>query len=177
MPNYRRNRVPGGRYFFTVNLLDRSSSLLVETIGALREAVRAVHARAPFNIDAFVVLPEHLHCIWTLPPGDDDFSGRWHAVKTLFAAAIPHTEARSAARVRRGEHGIWQRRFWEHTIRDERDYAAHMDYVHFNPVKHGLVAQAAEWPYSSFRRAVARGLYPLDWSVGGTDPAETGERR
>jgi putative transposase len=177
MPAYRRNRVPGGTYFFTVNLLDRGSRLLVEEVDALREAVRAVHARTPFHIDAFVVLPDHLHCIWTLPPDDDDFSGRWHAVKALFATGMPRIEPRSATRVRRGERGIWQRRFWEHTIRDDHDYAAHVDYVHFNPVKHGLVAQAADWPYSSFRRAVARGLYPANWGTGSTDLAETGERR
>jgi putative transposase len=177
MPAYRRNRVPGGTYFFTVNLLDRSSRLLVEEIDALREAVRKVHGRTPFHIDAFVVLPDHLHCIWTLPPDDDDFSGRWHAVKALFATGMPRIEPRSATRVRRGERGIWQRRFWEHTIRDDNDYAAHVDYVHFNPVKHGLVAQAADWPYSSFRRAVARGLYPANWGTGSTDLAETGERR
>ena len=177
MPTYRRHRVPGGTYFFTVNLLDRNSRLLVEQIDVLRDAVRAVRARASFQIDAWVVLPEHLHCIWTLPPGDDDYSGRWHALKASFAAAMPRTERRTAARVRKGERGIWQRRFWEHTIRDDRDYAAHMDYVHFNPVKHGLAARAADWPYSSFRRCVARGLYPADWSMSGADPAELGERR
>jgi len=143
MPDYRRNRVPGGTYFFTVNLLDRNSSVLVEQIDVLREAVRTVRAQAPFHIDAWVVLPEHLHCIWTLPPDDDDFSGRWHAVKAGFATAMPPTELRSARRVRKGERGIWQRRFWEHTIRDDRDYAAHLDYIHFNPVKHGLVTQVA----------------------------------
>jgi putative transposase len=177
MPDYRRNRVPGGTYFFTVNLLDRGSRLLIEHITVLREAVRTVRTHAPFHIDAWVVLPEHLHCIWTLPPDDDDYSGRWHAIKTLFATAMPPGERRSATRVRKGERGIWQRRFWEHTIRDHRDYAAHMDYVHFNPVKHGLVAHAADWPYSSFHRCVARGLYPADWSMSGTGPADMGERR
>jgi len=177
MPRYRRNRVAGGTYFFTVNLLDRNSKLLVERISVLRDAVRAVRARAPFHIDACVVLPEHLHCIWTLPPNDTDYSGRWHGLKTLFATAMPHTEWRSATRVRKGERGIWQRRFWEHTIRDDREYAVHMDYVHFNPVKHGFVANAADWPYSSFRRCVALGLYPADWSIGGTELAEVGERR
>ncbi|HTU54329.1 MAG TPA: transposase [Acetobacteraceae bacterium] len=177
MPSYRRHRVPGGTYCFTVNLLDRNSSLLVDQIDILRDAVRTVRARAPFHIDAWVVLPEHLHCIWTLPPDDDNYSGRWRALKSLFAAAMPHSERRSAARVRKGERAIWQRRFWEHTIRDDRDYAAHMDYVHFNPVEHGLAACAADWPYSSFRLCVTRGLYPADWSMSGPDPAELGERR
>ncbi len=177
MPNYRRHLVPGGTYFFTLNLLDRRSRLLVDHIDVLRAAVRTVRARAPFHIAAWVVLPEHLHCIWTLPPDDADYSGRWHALKTLFATAMPPTEPRSAARLRKGERGIWQRRFWEHTIRDDRDYAAHMDYVHFNPVKHGLAARAADWPYSSFHRCVARGLYPEDWSMRSDDPPDPGERR
>jgi putative transposase len=164
MPEYRRNRVAGGTYFFTVNLLDRSSDLLVTRIDALRAAVRSTRARAPFHIDAWVVLPEHLHCIWTLPEGDDDFSGRWRAIKKTFAKAQPADEHRSATRLLRHERGIWQRRFWEHTIRDERDYAAHMDYVHFNPVKHALVDHVAAWPFSTFRRCVRRGLYPADRS-------------
>ncbi len=176
MPDYRRNRVPGGTYFFTVNLLDRNSRLLVEKVDVLREAVRTVRGGPPFYIDAWVVLPEHLHCIWTLPPGDDDYSGRWQAIKARFAAAMPAGERRSAVRVRRGERGIWQRRFWEHTIRDDRDYAAHMDYVHFNPVKHGLVRRAADWPYSSFGRCVERGLYPGDWGLEGGGVVEVGER-
>jgi putative transposase len=177
MPVYRRNRVPGGMYFLTVNLLDRKSRLLVDNIDALRDAVRTVRAGAPFHIDAWVVLPDHLHCVWTLPPEDDDFSGRWQAVKALFAAAMPHTERRSATRVRKGERGIWQRRFREHTIRDDRDYAAHMDYVHFNPVKHGFADRATDWPFSSFHRCVARGLYPAVCGHGGGEPPERGERR
>jgi putative transposase len=176
MPNYRRNRLSGGTYFFTVNLFDRNSRLLTDNIDVLREAVRTVRTGAPFHIDAWVVLPEHMHCIWTLPPDDHDYSGRWHALKTIFATAMPHGEPRSEARVRNGERGIWQRRFWEHTIRGDRDYAAHMDYVHFNPVKHGLVAHAGDWPYSSFHRCVTRGLYPADWSMTGAEPAGSGER-
>jgi putative transposase len=177
MPDYRRNRVPGGTYFFTVNLLDRNSRLLVDRIDLLRDAVRTVRTHAPFHIDAWVVLPDHMHCVWTLPADDDDFSGRWRQVKTLFATAMPPTERRSAIRVRNGERGIWQRRFWEHTIRDDRDYANHLDYVHFNPVKHGLVEHVADWPFSSFHRCVARGLYPAAWTHRGTEPPELGERR
>jgi putative transposase len=140
MPDYRRNRVPGGTFFFTVNLLDRRSNLLVARIDALRNAVRQVRARAPFHIDAWVVLPDHMHCLWTLPQGDADFPGRWRAIKTAFAKSLPTGEPRSPVMTGRGERGIWQRRYWEHTIRDDRDFAAHMDYTHFNPVKHGLVA-------------------------------------
>jgi putative transposase len=139
MTDYRRNRVPGGTFFFTVNLYDRRSRLLVQHIEVLRDAVRQAQRRAPFHIDAWVVLPDHMHCLWTLPEGDIDFSGRWNAIKIKFSRKMPAGEYRSASRALRRERGIWQRRFWEHTIRDERDYAAHLDYVHFNPVKHGLV--------------------------------------
>lgn len=121
MTDYRRSRVPGGTYFFTVNLPERSSRLLVEEIGALRGAVRSVKARRPFYIDAWVVLPNHLHAVWTLPEGDADFSARWRAIKIAFVKALPKSERRSAIRIAKGERGIWQRRFWEHTIRDDAD--------------------------------------------------------
>jgi putative transposase len=169
MPDYRRNRVPGGTYFFTVNLLDRSSHLLTTEIELLRTVVRQVRAAHPFHIDAWVVLPDHMHCVWTLPGEDAGYSGRWRAIKKGFSWALPPTEARSEVRRARIERGIWQRRFWEHTIRNERDYLIHLDYVHFNPVKHGLVQTAAEWPFSSFHGAVARGLYPVNWG-GTTEP-------
>ncbi len=175
MPDYHRNRVPGGTYFFTVNLLDRRECLLVEHIDAFRESVRQVRARHPFHIDAWVVLPDHTHCIWTLPPGDDDYSARWKAIKIAFAKTLPKTERLSAIRKRKGERGIWQRRFWEHTIRDERDYAAHVDYVHINPFKHGLVKRVSGWPYSSFHRFVEAGIYPLDWAGDGVT-LKAGER-
>ena len=127
--------------------------------------VRDVRRRRPFRIDGWVVLPDHLHCIWTLPAGDVDFTTRWRLIKAGFAKHLPKTEHRS----RRGERGIWQRRFWEHAIRDERDYASHMDYLHFNPVKHGHVRRVADWPYSSFARCVERGIYPCDWAGAGND--------
>jgi putative transposase len=118
---------------------------------------------ARFTIDAWVVLPDHLHCVWTLPSGDDDFSTRWRLIKTIFARSFAADERRSDARRRHQERGIWQRRFWEHSIRDDSDFAAHVDYVHFNPVKHGYVAQVADWPYSTFKACVRRGFYPVDW--------------
>lgn len=177
MPEYRRNRVPGGTYFFTVNLLHRRADLLVARIDALREAVRRVRAIRPLHVDAWTVLPDHMHCVWTLPPGDADFPGRWRAIKMAFSKAIAGGEERSVVMARRTERGVWQRRYWEHTIRDDRDYAAHVDYTHFNPVKHGLVAQAADWPYSSFRRCVGLGMYPEGWRGEGAGPAEAGERR
>lgn len=177
MPDYRRNRVPGGTYFFTVNLLDRDASTLTTHIDALRKAVQRERTRRPFHIDAWVVLPDHMHCVWTLPEGDHDFPQRWRGIKMGFVRALPAREARSEVMARRGERGIWQRRYWEHTIRDERDYVAHVDYVHFNPVKHGYVAHPAAWPHSSFRRCVAMGLYPADW-VGADEMSDrVGERR
>ncbi|CAI08005.1 putative transposase, fragment [Aromatoleum aromaticum EbN1] len=112
MPDYRRNRVPGGTYFFTVNLLERSRSTLVTHVDALREAVRKVRAHRPFHIDAWVVLPDHMHAVWTLPPDDSDYPARWKAIKIAFAKTLPKTEELSAVRAARGERGIWQRRFW-----------------------------------------------------------------
>jgi putative transposase len=165
MPRYIRAFVPGGAFFFTVNLLDRRRKLLTENIDHLREVFKAARRRRPFTIEAIVILPDHLHCIWTLPPGDADFSTRWHDIKARFAAKIPRGEKLSERRLKKGERGIWQRRFWEHVIRDERDYERHADYIHFNPVKHGHVERAADWPYSSFHRYVERGIYDLDWGA------------
>jgi putative transposase len=120
MPDYRRYRVPGGTYFFTVNLLERyPNDLLVRHIEILRTGVRKVRKTWPFHIDAWVILPDHLHCIWTLPSSDDDFTNRWRLIKQGFSKALPPTERRSSVRMARGERGIWQRRFWEHAIRDE----------------------------------------------------------
>ncbi len=176
MPDYRRNRVPGGTYFFTVNLLERSNTLLVDQVDALRDAVMKVRAARPFHIDAWVVLPDHMHAVWTLPPDDTDYSARWKAIKIAFAKSLPKTESLSPVRAAKGERGIWQRRFWEHTIRDEQDYAAHVDYVHINPVKHGLVDCVADWPYSSFHRWVAQSVYTADWAGTGVAELVAGER-
>jgi len=176
LPDYRRCRVEGGCYFFTVNLLERrGNDLLVREIDTLRQAVRLVRRRYPFHIDGWVVLPEHMHCIWTLPAGDHAFSVRWRAIKAIFTRNLPVSERRSAVRRARGERGIWQRRFWEHAIRGAEDYAAHMDYLHFNPVKHGWVKSVSEWPYSSFARLVAKGVYPADWAGGDDLDIEVGE--
>ena len=175
MPDYLRNRIPGGTYFFTVNLLERRSQLLTIHIDALRDAVRQTRQRQPFHIDAWVVLPDHMHCIWTLPPGDTNYSARWKSIKIIFAKSLPKTEYLSDIRKKRGERGIWQRRFWEHSMRDDRDYAAHMDYVYLNPLKHGLVQRVVDWPYSSFQRDVRRGVYPADWA-GVIADLQVGER-
>jgi putative transposase len=171
MPDYRRRYVPGGSWFFTVNLLDRRQRLLVEHIDLLREATRWAMRRHPFRIEAFVVLPDHLHAIWTLPEGDADFSLRWRLIKTRFARGIPKGEWLSPAREARGERGVWQRRFWEHMIRDEDDFARCANYCAINPVKHGHVRRPLDWPYSSFHRDVRRGVYSEDW---GTDETRGG---
>lgn len=170
MPNYRRAFIPGGAWFFTVNLLERrQNDLLVREIDLLRETVRRVRVRYPFHIDAWVVLPDHLHCIWTLPPGDSDFSTRWRLIKSGFSRALPKTERRSNVRKGAGERGILQRHYWEHLIRDETDYLRHMDYVHVNPLKHGLVKRVADWPHSTFHRYVTQSVYPADWCGDATD--------
>lgn len=165
MPQYTRAYVPGGTFFFTVALLERKQRLLTDHVDLLREAFRKVHQKRPFHIDAIVVLPDHLHCVWTLPPDDPDFSTRWRLIKTAFVRGIPTGERLSPRRQRVGERGIWQRRFWEHMIRDERDFATHLDYVHYNPVKHGHVQRVADWPHSSFHRYVHEGVYSLDWAA------------
>jgi putative transposase len=160
---YRRNRVPGGTCFFTATLRDRGSTLLIDHVAALRETYARVARERPFRTDAIVVLPDHIHAIWTLPEGDDDYSARWRAIKAGFVRNL----VRAGFPVRRnprGEADIWQRRFWKRTMRDETDYATHCDYIHYNPVKHGFVAGAAEWAHSSFRRFVAAGVYPPDWA-------------
>jgi putative transposase len=166
MPNYRRIRVPGGTYFFTVNLADRSRGLLVERFAALREGICQVQRDRPFEIIAWVVLPEHLHAIWRLPDDDFDYATRWMLIKQSFARKVSDEERRSRSRIRKGERGIWQRRYWEHLIRDERDLRNHVDYIHFNPVKHGHCLQVRDWPYSSFHRFVGNGVLSADGAGG-----------
>ncbi len=167
MPNYRRAWCQGGTYFFTVNLQQRQgNTLLTQHIDELRSAVALVKKHHPFIIHGWVVLPKHLHCVIELPENDSDYSTRWRLIKMAFSKAIPKTEKRSHVRIRRGERGIWQRRYWEHLIRDEADYRAHMDYVHINPVKHGLVTRVNDWPYSTFHGLVREGVYSEDWAGG-----------
>lgn len=167
MRTYQRLRLEGGCYFFTVNLAERhGNDLLVRHIDDLREAIRTTMRDHPFSVDAMVVLPDHLHCIWQLPPGDDDFPKRWRLIKARFSRCVDGGEHISVSRRRKGERGIWQRRYWEHAIRDERDYQRHVDYIHYNPVKHGHVRAPHEWPHSSFARWVERGMYPTNWAAG-----------
>ncbi len=177
MSNYRRAFVPGGCWFFTVNLLERRKTLLVDHIATLREAVATTRKSYCFTINAFVVLPDHVHAVWNLPPGDCDFSTRWRLIKSRFAKALPKREQLSAVRVARNERGIWQRQFWEHLIRDEADYARHIEYCYINPLKHGLVTRVRDWPYSSFHRDVREGLFPQDWAGDSETSGDFGERR
>lgn len=166
MRRYIRARIPGGTYFFTVNLAERlENRLLVDRIGALRDAFRTTRREHPFRIDAIVVLPEHLHALWSLPEDDADYAMRWSLIKARFSRAIAVRENRSASRVGKRERGIWQRRYYEHVIRGPEDLARHVDYIHWNPVKHGWVQRASDWPHSSFHRFVREGLLSCDWAV------------
>jgi len=173
MVRYRRNWLPGGTFFFTVTLADRRSQLLTEHIGALRAAFRSVRQEIYFQILAVVVLPDHLHTVWSLPDGDADYPGRWRAIKGRFTHTL---KARGVPLImdNRGGYRLWQQRYWEHTIRDEEDLQRHADYIHFNPVKHGLVHHVADWPYSSFHRYVRLGWLPQDWATS-AERFETGK--
>lgn len=164
MPNYRRARVPGAIYFFTIALADRRSRILVEHVDALRAAFAVTMREHPVRVDAMVVLPDHLHAVWRLPDGDTDFPLRWRKLKARFTRAVSGEHRRSASKIAKGERGLWQRRYWEHMIRDVDDWRQHVEYCWFNPVRHGLVARVRDWPYSSFHRDVRRGLVPLDWA-------------
>jgi len=173
---YRRADVPGATYFFTVNLADRQCRLLVEQVDALRDVMRGVRQRHPFYIDAIVILPDHLHALWTLPAGDADFATRWSLIKAGFSRRLPPGERVNPSRVAKRERGIWQRRYWEHWVRDDEDYARHVDHIHWNPCKHGHAAHPADWPHSSFHRYVAGGILAPDWGVVGNEAAGFGER-
>ena len=166
---YRRAFVPGGSYFFTV-VTERRRPLLAsaDAVEVLRNAFRAVRSTRPFEINAMVVLPDHLHCIWTMPLKDADFATRWRLVKTWFTkhCAPVLRSPPNCARAAKREQALWQHRYWEHLLRDETDFARHMDYIHYNPVKHGYAVAPMDWPYSSFRRYVEAGVYPADWSRG-----------
>ena len=149
-------------FFFTVVLGDRSGKLLIEEIDRLRQAYRIVQERRPFETIAICILPDHIHAVWTLPEFDSDFATRWSLIKSGFSRGID-AKPGSQSQVSKREKGIWQRRYWEHAIRDDADLERHIDYIHFNPVKHGHVRRVADWPYSSFHRFVERGLLAADW--------------
>jgi putative transposase len=162
---YRRAFVPGGTYFFTVNLLDRKKSLLIDYVEQLKQSIHIVKQRHPFHIDAMVVLPEHLHAIWTLPDNDVDYPKRWRLIKSGFSRTIPKNERIHRSRQNKHERAIWQRRYWEHLIRDELDFKRYVDYIHYNPVKHGYVDGAVEWQYSSIHKFIRDGVIDEHWGV------------
>lgn len=164
MSRYRRAKIEGGTFFFTVALADRASDLLVREIDFLRDSYASVGNRMPFETVAICILPDHLHALWILPDGDTDFSARWSLLKSGFSRGVPPSQMRSSSKIAKREKGIWQRRFWEHAIHDDADFERHIDYIHYNPVKHGLVARVAGWPHSSFHRFVEQGLLPADWA-------------
>ncbi len=169
---YRRAFIPGGSFFFTVVTEGRRPVFASDdVVEVLRCAFRSVRNSRPFKIEAMVVMPDHLHCIWTLPPDDPDFATRWRLIKTWFTKhASPSLRfVSNPARAAKGEQALWQRRYWEHLLRDENDYARHVDYIHYNPVKHGLAASAIDWPYSSFRSHIEAGVYQPDWGQSGID--------
>jgi putative transposase len=164
MSRYRRARVEGGLFFFTVALADRSSDLLVREIGRLRLSYRTMQERMRFETVAICVLPDHLHALWQLPDGDADYASRWGLFKSGFSRGLSPSRTRSASKIAKRERGIWQRRYWEHAIRNDADFERHVDYIHYNPVKHGLVARVVDWPHSSFHRFVEQGILPNDWA-------------
>tara|TARA_R110001599_G_scaffold197925_2_gene394596 strand:+ start:1646 stop:2176 length:531 start_codon:yes stop_codon:yes gene_type:complete len=166
---YRRADVAGATYFFTVNLLNRKQTLLTDHIDTLRACIKTVKQRHPFHIDAMVILPDHLHAIWTLPENDFDFATRWRLIKSHFSRSLPSTERINLSRLKKSERGIWQRRYWEHLIRDELDYERHIDYIYYNPVKHGYVDMPVDWPYSSIDRFIENVIMSNTWSVGETE--------
>lgn len=167
MSRYRRAWQKGGTFFFTVALANRKATLLTDHIGLFKDAYRRVWRERPFDSVAVCVLPDHLHAVWTLPENDDDFSTRWQLIKRYFSYHFEPVENRSLSKLKHREKGIWQRRFWEHQVCDDEDLNRCVDYVHFNPVKHGYVTRCSDWKYSSFHQYVRRGWLPEDW--GGAD--------
>lgn len=175
MPNYRRAR-DGNTYFFTIVTYQRQPILcLDECKGVLRDVIKGVQLSHPFKIEAWVLLPDHIHCMWRLPEGDKDYSMRWGIIKKEFTKKVQNLAGKAIPLVGRAhptlsrqkhrEGTIWQRRFWEHQIRDEKDFAVHCNYIHYNPVKHGLVRSPKDWEYSTFHRFVKQGVYPVEWGM------------
>src|SRR2546421_3001088 len=176
MSRYRRAKIEGGIFFFTVALADRSSDLLIRHIDRIRQVYRSVQARLPFETNAVCILPDHIHAVWSLPSGDADYASRWRLIKSGFSRDLAPARWRSTSKLVKREKGIWQRRFWEHTIRDDADFERHVDYIHFNPVKHGYVNRVSNWPYSTFHGYVKNGLLPMDWGGDlGDIPGRFGE--
>ena len=160
---YKRTDIKGGCYFFTVNLANRKSTMLIDHIESLKHAIIQVKQNHLFIIDAMVILPEHLHAIWTLPQGDSDYAKRWMLIKSNFSRSIPKNELINNSRMSKRERGIWQRRYWEHTIRDDNDLQNHINYIHYNPVKHGHVDNPTDWPHSTIHHFIETGRLEPNW--------------
>ena len=167
MSNYIRNQLAGATYFFTLTLAQRNTSLLTDNIDLLRLAYQRANALHPFNTIAICILPYHLHAIWQMPADNGDYALRWRMIKSQFSRNFSANEQRSNSKIKHREKGIWQRRYWEHQIRDDVDMQRHVDYIHYNPVKHGLVSKVKDWPHSTFHKHVAQGLVDESW--GGCD--------
>lgn len=163
--HYRRAKAMGGTYFFTVNLADRTKKYLTDYIDTFRDILNNVKQKHPFILDALVLLPDHLHAIWTLPANDYNYATRWKLIKSNFSRQIPRQEKINNSRIKKGERGIWQRRYWEHQIRDFRDYENHINYIHYNPVKHGYTMNPIDWPYSSIHSHISKGIINSDWGA------------
>ncbi len=171
MPRYLRPRTAGGTFFFTLVTFERRRILTLDiSKQILFKAFAEVQSQYPFSMEAWVLLPDHLHAIWTLPDGDNDYSKRWGLIKAKFSkegkAFLHGSQVPNPSRIKRRETTLWQRRFWEHGIRDDEDFQRHLDYIHYNPVKHGLVTRVGDWPYSTFHRYVREGSYPENWGEG-----------
>jgi putative transposase len=175
MTSYRRDHTPGATWFFTLALANRQSTLLTDHVHLLRTCFGQVMQRHPWTLDAIVILPDHLHALCTLPANDADYALRWRQIKSAFSRALPRSETISRSRLGKGERGIWQRRYWEHRIRDEADFNRHVDYIHNNPRKHGHVSRVADWPWSSFHRYVREGILPTDWAGDDAEEIRAGE--
>ncbi len=166
---YRRSSAKGATFFFSVVTHKRCPILCHEAnVALMKEAFQTIIKKHPFTIDAFVLLPDHLHCIWTLPENDNDFAMRWRQIKGHFTRGCrdEFKEKRTAAQLARGEQAVWQRRYWEHQIRDDADFIKHVEYIHYNPVKHGFTKSPKAWPHSTFHRYVKQGIYQRDWGAG-----------
>jgi putative transposase len=174
---YRRARAPGATYFITVNLLNRKSTLLVDHVDKLRKSFQRARYLYPFEIVGIVILADHFHMMLSLPEGDINYSLRIRLIKTMFSMQLDREEPICLSRKKKGERGIWQRRFWEHLIRGQKDYDNHLNYIHYNPVKHGYVKSAADWPYSSIHRFIKEGFLPKNWGCDrGIELLVCGER-
>ena len=174
MPEYRRADIPGALYFFTVVTFKRRPILIsTDARKHLRDSFERVKSKHPFSVEAIVLLPDHIHTIWLMPEDDADFARRWNEIKGTFSrkfdCGINGLHQQSASRLKRHERCVWQRRYWEHCIRDEKDFQRHLEYIHYNPVKHGHATAPKEWEWSSFHRYVRKGWYDIDWGDCGPD--------